>query len=584
MIQDKKQLQLAAEASQSVISKQIANISKILDIVRRDILPSLDGESTQLKHTRLKELASVIPNVQTIMIMDNEGVVTDSSRMSVLGKSFAYREYFLAAVKKPAKETLYVSPPFQGIYGDWLIGLSKTIIGSTGQFNGVVVILLNAEDYSQSLNILDPTVNSWASIAHANGVLFAWEPSDHAMTGKNISIKGSLFNQHMQSGNTASLFSDIVVANNKYSIVAVRTINPINLYMNKPLILGIGRNLDGFYPVLQKDIWFFSSIFLMINVIGSISLFVSQRTRMKANLKTIKAEAGIHKLNQQLNNLFDLTPGFMLLIDTNSSYRRLNPIWQKTLGYSKEEFNNTSLFDFIHSEDKNKIHAIVDSLQEGLPQKNILLRLVNKNKQLHYLEAAFVLQKNMLFITALDVTDRELEKDRLRSLAYHDRLTGLPNRTLLFDRLSQVIAVDEREKWKSSLIFIDLDGFKAINDQYGHDIGDTVLQTTANRLKGLVRNVDTVSRYGGDEFVIILHRVDSANDNVIVAQKIIDKIGSDIKISQNLVVSVGVSIGIAIWPDNGSTAEELIDAADRAMYISKQKGKNTYTLASVNKG
>lgn len=575
--QEKKQFQHAAEASQSVISKQLTNINIILDNVRVDFIPRWEGKTAQLKHTRLKELASVIPNVQAVMIMNKDGVISSSSKMPLIGQSFAHRDYFLAAKRTPDMETLYVSPPFQGVYGDWLIGLSKIVIGKGGKFNGVVVILLNAKDYSESLNILRPTADSWASLAHANGILFAWEPSNHAMTGKNLSIKGSLFNQHIQSGNSASLFSDIVAANNKVSLVAIRTINPVNLYMNKPLILGIGRSLDVLYQTIYKDIFFYSAIFLMINLVSSISLFASQRSRLAANLKTIEAEIGIHTLNQQLTNLFDLTPSFMLLTNTNGSYRKLNPIWQKTLGYSKEELDNTSLFNLIHHEDKNKIQLMISGLQEGVPEKNILLRLVNKKNKFHYMEASFVLQKNMLFITALDVTDRELEKKRLSSLAYHDRLTGLPNRSLLFDRLSQVIAVDERETWKSSLMFIDLDGFKAINDQYGHDIGDTVLQTIANRLKSLVRNVDTVSRYGGDEFVIILHRISSINDSVVVAQKMIEAVRQDIKIDNNLKVNVGVSIGIAIWPDNGNTPDELLNAADRAMYISKEKGKNTFT-------
>lgn len=498
----------------------------------------------------------------------------------MIKQSFAYRDYFRTPAASPAQDTLYVTPPFKGVSGDWLIALSKVIFGKDGSFAGLALIFLDSGGYKKSLNALRPTPQAWAGLAHSDGILFAWEPDTTGLIGQNLAIPGSLFMRHMLSGNPVSFFSDTVHANKERSLAAIRTIAPEQLHMDKSLILAVGRNLDALSQAFQGDIIFAFTIFLLTILTAGFGLFRSQRARLASVAATENVQAHMRELSQQLTSFFELTPSLMLLTDKHGTYRKLNPAFEKALGYTKDDFKETSLFDFIHPDERERIREVSDNLQEGRPSQTALLRLQSKNGPYRYLEVSIALQGELFFLAALDVTNREIEKKRLRTLAYHDRLTGLPNRALMFDRLQQAINMASREKKKIALLFIDLDGFKAINDSHGHDAGDAVLKTVARRLLELVRSSDTVARLGGDEFVIILHGVKSEEDASRVAQKVIDVVGEDIPLDSGVTARVGTSIGISIWPDSGTSPDDLLTMADQAMYQSKKNGKSNFTVTA----
>ena len=167
----------------------------------------------------------------------------------------------------------------------------------------------------------------------------------------------------------------------------------------------------------------------------------------------------------------------------------------------------------------------------------------------------------------------------MRAQATHDKLTGLPNRTLFFERLSRDLARVRRANKPLALFFLDLDGFKRVNDQHGHDAGDCVLTTVASRWQETMRETDTVARIGGDEFAIILPNADRIEDLQTIASKLIRLAGQAIEVPDQVKVQVGVSIGISLYPNHGTEIDTLIAAADTAMYQSKARGKNSFTLS-----
>lgn len=173
------------------------------------------------------------------------------------------------------------------------------------------------------------------------------------------------------------------------------------------------------------------------------------------------------------------------------------------------------------------------------------------------------------------------QADTSRRAALHDVLTDLPNRALFYDRLEQGIEQAKRHGWTLAVLFVDLDGFKTINDSYGHDVGDSVLKTIAERLKQNARADDTVSRHGGDEFLYLLMSSGDAVDIAAIATSIVNltKDSCDIVVNgETIRVSVGSSIGISIFPQDGSTATALVKSADEAMYKAK-RGKSGYAFA-----
>ena len=162
-------------------------------------------------------------------------------------------------------------------------------------------------------------------------------------------------------------------------------------------------------------------------------------------------------------------------------------------------------------------------------------------------------------------------------MAHYDQLTGLPNRSIFFDRLEYMIASASRHGKKSAVFFLDLDGFKAVNDTLGHEAGDKLLKDVALCLKDCLREEDTVARIGGDEFAIILAECNSSRESSIVAKKIISAIQTSFGVGK-FEPPIGVSIGIAFYPNADSSAKEVLKLADMAMYQIKKGSKNSYYI------
>jgi diguanylate cyclase (GGDEF)-like protein/PAS domain S-box-containing protein len=177
--------------------------------------------------------------------------------------------------------------------------------------------------------------------------------------------------------------------------------------------------------------------------------------------------------------------------------------------------------------------------------------------------------------TLVDITDRKAAEKRVQFLAYYDALTGLPNRTLLQDRLIKALASARRQKNKVALLFLDLDRFKIINDSLGHSVGDLVLQQVAERLKKWSREQDTVARVGGDEFLIVLTAVKEPADAAVAAERLMNAMTAEF-VAQGHSLGVGCSIGISIFPEHGAEGETLIKNADAAMYSAKETGCNNF--------
>lgn len=194
-----------------------------------------------------------------------------------------------------------------------------------------------------------------------------------------------------------------------------------------------------------------------------------------------------------------------------------------------------------------------------------------------YAFAVFVLMLGVLFGSQLLIRFVDGYQSRLRTLAHYDPLTGLPNRVLARDRLEHAKErIDRRGGWLA-VLFIDLDRFKTLNDSYGHDFGDLVLQSVAHRLQERCRLEDTLARLGGDEFLLILEQLHSPGVASQVAKSLLDSLKAPLILDEAREVYIGASIGIALYPRDGGNAHELIRNADAAMYRAKAQGRNTFS-------
>jgi diguanylate cyclase (GGDEF)-like protein/PAS domain S-box-containing protein len=229
-----------------------------------------------------------------------------------------------------------------------------------------------------------------------------------------------------------------------------------------------------------------------------------------------------------------------------------------------EEFGQKTMIDDLGvMETEQPIIGLVES--RALPNGQINWTSTTK-LPIHDKDGAVI---GLLGITR-EINDLKRAEQDLQYLATHDILTSLPNRFLLLDRMEQTIRRARRNDSLFAVLYIDLDGFKAINDQYGHDAGDRVLKQVATRLNASVRDSDTVARMGGDEFAIILDMIEEPEDSMFVAQKIRESISEEFEMPASQ-AKMTASIGISIYPKHGLSVAPLLKAADHAMYKAKKK-------------
>ena len=174
-----------------------------------------------------------------------------------------------------------------------------------------------------------------------------------------------------------------------------------------------------------------------------------------------------------------------------------------------------------------------------------------------------------------EVKLRKILEEQMKHMATHDELTGLGNRALLKDRLTNLIGLHQRQHIEMAVLFIDLDGFKNINDSYGHDVGDELLMQLTQRFKSCVRTSDTLVRFGGDEFVLLLTGLNQGQEAAFIAEKFLHLLKTPFKLSA-ITTCISCSIGIALYPEDGKTELELLKVADTLMYKVKVQGKNNY--------
>lgn len=179
--------------------------------------------------------------------------------------------------------------------------------------------------------------------------------------------------------------------------------------------------------------------------------------------------------------------------------------------------------------------------------------------------------------THADITDRKAAEEHIRHLAHFDALTDLPNRALITDRLQQALAKARRDKQHLAVMFLDLDEFKPVNDNLGHEVGDLLLKQVARRLQACMRESDTVARIGGDEFVVLLPQIEREQDAIVVAEKIRHALELPFELTDRK-LQISSSIGVAVYPEHGSDEKLLLINADIAMYHAKKAGRNNYKL------
>lgn len=367
--------------------------------------------------------------------------------------------------------------------------------------------------------------------------------------------------------------SEVVVLMNSRS-ESDEPIDPMNLIDSDMLF-----SLPGGYQIQSK---FGVSIPISMNIIP-----------VKNNEQSSVHESGImifsdkreHLINerqvQMAEKIFDNSIEGIILTDNELRIQQINKTFSEVTGYQLNDVigKQPSILQ-SGQHDRNFYKDMWATLRRsGMWQGQIFNKRKTGEVYPEWLSIYVIKNKNGDVINYIglfsDLTEKRMTEEHIHQLAHYDALTGLPNRLLFMERLKQVILMARRKAIKIALLFLDLDGFKKINDSLGHDAGDMLLQEVSIRLKKYMRESDMVCRLGGDEFTIIIEGYSQIGDIVIVVNKILKELAKPVHIGERMVY-VTASIGISLYPDDGDDIQNLVKNADTAMYAAKERGKNCY--------
>ncbi|MEW8358212.1 MAG: EAL domain-containing protein [Candidatus Thiodiazotropha sp.] len=344
-----------------------------------------------------------------------------------------------------------------------------------------------------------------------------------------------------------------------------------------------GREWRGIFHNKRKDgsiYWESASISPLRDERGQITHFIA----VKEDVTTQKRAEDQLRMNA---TVFDTTSEGIMVTDADNIIKTVNPAFTRITGYSAEEVVGQS--PSILSSGRHEEEFYEELWNSVLHKRYWSGEIWNRRKDgsvfPEWLSIAAIpdddgIAKEYVAVFS-DISKHKENEEQIRYQANYDALTGLPNRSLLSDRLEQAIGSALREKWMLAILFIDLDQFKMVNDTFGHVMGDELLQLVAERIGDCVRESDTVARFGGDEFVILLQDVTEMDAVANIATKVIDSITKVFTLYERDIY-IGASVGITIFPDDAMNADSLLRNADMAMYQAKERGRNNYQFFTAS--
>jgi diguanylate cyclase (GGDEF)-like protein/PAS domain S-box-containing protein len=335
------------------------------------------------------------------------------------------------------------------------------------------------------------------------------------------------------------------------------------------------------------------ALILPVLVIAGLMLIWLLRRLVQETTTRTHAEEVLRDSEERYRDLYDNAPNaYFTVAAADGKIVRANAALARMLGRSATELSGKSVFENVAEEPDGLVAAKLAFERIGhgetianleLPMKHGAGRTIWTSLTAEPLRNAYGKVAEVRCVMT-DISDRRRAEDEIRTVqeelvrrANYDALTSLPNRTLLLDRLSQALIRAHRQGDKVAVMFVDLDRFKHINDTYGHEAGDKLLQEAARRLRACVREGDTVARLAGDEFVIVLSAVSTLADAAVVAAKVIARFSEPFKVEQ-AEETVSSSVGIAVYPEDGANLHVLLRNADTAMYAAKQGGRNRFSF------
>jgi diguanylate cyclase (GGDEF)-like protein/PAS domain S-box-containing protein len=494
------------------------------------------------------------------------------------GSSLGDRDYFIRLRDSPTTGLVISRPVVGRSSGEWVISLARRLENREGSFAGMVYGTMPLSHFTKLFATLQVGQNGSFTLFDDDFRLVARHPEPGAAASAVGSRFGSPQLQALvRSGVSSGSYKGRSVVDNVERVASFRKLKetPFNI------VIGLGTQdaLAEWIIDVRRTVAMAAGFVLFTLLLGWLVYRAwrnqaSSVVALQDAYRTLDAE-------KQLNQVIVQGSPFAIYSrDLKGTVTAWNLAAEKLFGWRADEIVGKPLLTVPPDKEKE----IEELRQKVLSGESIIEMEVQRQKRDGSLiDLSMTLaplrdangQINGSLAIATDISERKMVEKKIEFLAYRDVLTGLPNRLLLHDRFEQAIAFADRDATKVALLFLDLDNFKTINDSLGHGVGDYLLKEIAVRLGECVRDTDTISRQGGDEFLIVLPDLRGADAITPVLLKIRDQLQTPFLIEGHE-LTTSVSIGIAIHPDDGRDFDTLLKKADTAMYRAKDGGRNSY--------
>ncbi|HEY4664239.1 MAG TPA: diguanylate cyclase [Comamonas sp.] len=536
----------------------------------------LEAEPDQLSNHSVLEALWRDIEANNLLVLDSQGrALSRTEGVQRLGKSFANHDFFQAFFLDQYPG-VFIGAPTQDLYpGEYVLPIARAVRGKFGLLSGVVVGVLHMHSINAWLASMDLGENSGVNVIREDGLIltrFPYQPS-------------AIHNSLAGSSNLARF-----VASPQGNFVGIAVIDGVQrLYTHNrvghfPVVVNVAQATRTIFQAWRRNVWqlgAFASL-LMLGCFGLSVLFARELSRREATEVDLFAEK--ERMRLTLQAIGDA----VVCTDAKGNITYLNPVARQITGIEMWEVENHPVevlqampYAMKQGPDSSPLRRV---LQQGkaVDRERTTLMHRGSGELLEMEESASLVKAfdgTVLGAVAVlrDVTSSVAHEEHMKRLAFHDTLTGLPNRQLLQDRAQQAMAHSKRSGDIMAVLYLDLDGFKQINDTHGHQAGDAALIHAAKALQSSVRESDTVCRLGGDEFVLLLCEIPSRAHLQTIARKVLKACGQPF-MWQDKAYVLHISGGMALYPEHATQWGALLHCADTAMYVAKQAGKRQIRL------
>lgn len=512
------------------------------------------------------------PMFTIISVVNEQGDIVSSSQETG-AVNYSDRAFF-QALRRSERDELFVSEPVLGrVSGQWRIPMALRIVREGGRFGGVVVMSVDPTNFTDFYRQADLGAQGLLELTGLDGVVRGRK------SGGKVSFGADARGLPWFQRQAAAPEDDLIDAHG--AVDGVPRILSYRSMAGHPLMVTVGSaSSEVLEPVMQRRAGYLAlaagaSVALLC--FGALLIVVLARQRAVAD--ALASSEGLFRatFHQAATGIAHITPEGRIL--------RANDKFCRMLGYSLQELRQRDLFALSDEGEREAVRRfLAQRLVAHSPVLSPEMEKAYRRKDggLLWVYEALGLVKDaqgrpdFLVVVTQDISAHKELEMRLSHDALHDALTGLPNRVMFNDRFARVLESARRYGRRAAVLYVDLDGFKSVNDQWGHAAGDQLLQQVARRLEDCVRAEDTVARLGGDEFGIVLAAIDQVEDCEVVADKVLSAMAQPF-VLDSAVAQVSASVGAGLYPRHGSDADALLAQADAAMYAAKQAGKNRFS-------